>query len=181
MKISKKLLITLICALAAVCVTVGGTIAYIFSQTGDKANTFEPVFVSCAVEESFDGEIKSNVIVRNTGDINAYIRASFVVVWVSDSGNIHSSAPKEGEDYTLLLGSAKWTKGSDGFYYYSDPVLPGEGTDLLISSIAPITEGPEGYSLSVHIAATAIQAEPAAAVSEAWGATVLNGGGLTPP
>ena len=107
MKISKKLLIILICSAVAVCITTGSTLAYIFAKTDNRENKFEPVFVSCNVEESFDGKTKSNVIIRNTGDIEAYIRATFVVMWVSDSGAVHSSAPVEGQDYTLVMGSQK--------------------------------------------------------------------------
>ena len=181
MKISKKLLITIICAALAICVTAGGTVAYIFSKGQETENDFEPVFVSCDVEESFDGVTKTDVKVRNTGDINAYIRATFIVMWTSDSGSVYSSAPVENTDYKIVFGSPSWVKGSDGFYYYSLPVSSGSATDLLIQSISLIGEAPEGYSLSVHITATAIQAEPPKAVQDAWGATVQAGGGLTPP
>ena len=181
MKISKKLLITLICAITTVCVVAGSTIAYLYTKTDDRTNKFEPVFVSCEVEEKFDGTVKSDVKIRNTGDIEAYIRATFVVMWVSDSGAVHSSAPVEGQDYTLVLGTNGWVKGSDGFYYFIAPVHSGEATQILISSISPLVEGPEGYSLSVHVASTAIQSQPASAVNEAWGATVQDNGTLTPP
>jgi hypothetical protein len=181
MKISKRLLIILICSAVTICVATGSTLAYIFAKTDNRENRFEPVFVSCDVEEKFDGNTKSNVIIRNTGDIEAYIRATFVVTWVSDSGAVHSSLPVEGQDYSLVLGSSKWLKGTDGFYYYTMPVHPGEATDVLISSIAPLVEGPDGYSLSVHIASTAIQSKPISAVNEAWGASVNENNILTAP
>lgn len=181
MKISKKLLISLICAFVAVCLATGGTIAYILTNTEEAENTFEPVFVSCQVNESFNGITKSNVNVKNTGDISAYIRATFVVMWVSDSGSVYSSSPVENEHYSIVMGSAKWTKGSDGFYYYSSPVSAGQSTDYLISSVNQISDGPEGYHLSVHIAATAIQSTPYNVVNEAWGAVVQSNGEITPP
>lgn len=181
MKTSKRLLIIIICSAVAVCITTGGTLAYIFTKTAEKQNSFEPVFVSCSVEESFDGSTKSNVKVRNTGDINAYIRATFVVMWVSDEGNVHSSSPVEGQDYTLTLESRLWAKGSDGFYYYTAEVMPGEATDALISTLSPLTDGPSGYSLSVHIASTAIQSNPTNVVNQVWGAGVQDDGRLTPP
>ena len=81
----------------------------------------------------------------------------------------------------LELGSLKWARGSDGFYYYSDPVAPGDVTELLIKSIYPIVEAPEGYSLKVHIAATAIQSEPEEAVEGAWGAIIRDDGTMTAP
>jgi hypothetical protein len=181
MKISKKLLIILICAVIAVCSTVGGTVAYIFSKGEETKNSFEPVFVSCDVEETVHGQAKTDIKVRNTGDISAYIRATFVVMWVSDSGSVHSSSPVKNVDYTVNFGSEKWVIGSDGFYYYTSPVLTAGVTETFILSISPVGEAPDGYSLAVHVAATAIQAEPTNAVNETWGATVQKNGQLTPP
>ena len=181
MKISKKLLITIICAVVLFCATTSGTIAYIITKSQEAENAFQPVFVSCIVEENFDGVTKSDVKIRNTGDINAYIRATFVVMWVSESGAVNATSPRENTDYAVMMGSSNWVKGSDGFYYYTSPVPPGEATEHLISAIAPTVEGPDGCYLSVHIAATAIQAEPYSAVNEAWGAVVQDGGIITPP
>ena len=183
MKASKKLLITLIGLLLIVGTAVGGTLAYLFSKTPETENSFTPVVVSCAVEESFDGAVKSDVKVRNTGDIAAFVRATFIVMWTSDSGSVHSSSPLENTDYTVSFGSAKWTKGTDGFYYYSNSVMPGDVTDIFISSIT-LADGadiPAGYSLSVHVVASAIQSEPSTAVNDAWGATVQGANGLIAP
>lgn len=180
-KLSGNALVILICAAAAICATTGITLAYLFARTPQINNSFEAVFVSCDVEESFDGSTKSDVKVRNTGDISAYIRATFVVVWTAEDGSINSSAPVEGVDYTISLGSSNWVKGSDGFYYYIHSVASNDATAVFINSISPSAEAPDGYSLSVHIAATAIQAAPARAVEEAWGVTVHNNGNITPP
>ena len=180
-KISKKQIIIIICAVIAICATVGGTIAYLFAKTNEITNSFTPVFVSCEVQERFDGVTKTDVRIKNTGDIKAYIRATFVAMWVSEEGHVYSSAPVEGQDYSLTLGSAKWSKGSDGFYYYASAVHAGESTDILVASISQMVEGPEGYSLMVHVAATAIQSEPAAAVEQAWGASVQSDGKLAAP
>ena len=181
MKISKKLLITAVGMLLIIGTAVGGTLAYIFSKTPEAPNSFTPVLVSCSVEESFDGETKSDVKIKNTGDIAAFVRATFVVTWTNDSGEVHSASPIESTDYTVTLGSPKWTKGSDGFYYYSNSVMPSEVTDIFISSISPSATAPNGYKLSVQIVATAIQSEPAEAVNEAWGATVQGTNGLVAP
>ena len=181
MKISKKLLIAVICSVLAVCSTVGGTVAYIFSKGEETTNSFEPVFVSCDVEETVNEQGKTDIKVRNTGDISAYIRATFVVMWVSDSGSVHSSSPVKDVDYIVNFGSEKWVMGSDGFYYYTAPVFTAGVTEPFIQSIFPAREAPDGYSLAIHVAATAIQAEPVHAVNEAWGATVQKNGQLTPP
>lgn len=182
MKASKKLIITLALVILVACVATGTTLAYLFADAPRLDNKFEPVSVTCEVVESFDGKLKSDVSIKNTGDVDAYIRATLVVTWTAADGTVHSSAPAESVDYSITYGSAKWVKGSDGFYYYTSPVAPAATTELLLAKIAPVDgKGPDGYSLTVHIVATAIQSEPAAAVEYAWNASVDAGGALIPP
>ena len=181
MKMTKKLLIIMISAVIALSAAVGTTLAYLLSQTPEVENSFIPVYVKCEVVEDFTGSVKSNVAVKNTGHINAYVRSTYVVMWVADDGSVYGTAPKEGVDYTVNFGSPSWDIGSDGFYYYSLPVSPNSTTEVLISSLSAISEPPEGYHLTVHVAATAIQAEPADAIESAWGATVHTNGAVFAP
>ena len=177
-----KYTVAIICAVLVIAVAVGATIAYIMADTPPVENTFEPVFVSCAVEETFDGAVKSNVTVKNTGDISAYIRAAVVVTWVSDNdGSVNSTAPVAEVDYSISMGSSLWVKGSDGFYYYTAPIVAGESTEKLINTLTTVGDGLEGHSLSVQILASAIQAEPVEAVNMAWGASVSADGSLISP
>ncbi len=180
-KYLKIMVAAILCACLAIGAGAGFTLAYIFAKTPQVNNSFEPVFVSCLVEESFDGVTKSDVRVRNTGDIDAYIRATFVVMWTSEEGAVYGAQPIANTDYAIELGSQKWMKGSDGFYYYSNPVSAGAATDVLIQSITILTDAPEGYGLSVHVSATAIQTQPAEAIYEVWGASVENNGNLIAP
>ena len=173
--------VILLCVILSVCVAAGTTLAFIFAKAPSVTNEFEPVFVSCSVEESFANNVKSNVKVKNTGDIAAYIRAYVVINWVSEEdGSINGTSPVKDADYTITY-SGDWILGSDGFYYFADPISPNAATDILIerASLSPNAEAPEGYVLSVQIIASAIQAQPAEAVYSAWGATVTNGR-LTP-
>ena len=178
---NKKLLLIVIAAMIAIVCTTGGTIAYLLAGTPSVDNSFQPVHVSCLVEEQFDGATKTDVKIKNTGDINAYIRATFVVMWVADNGSVLGSKPVLGTDYTIDFGASSWVLGSDGFYYYTSPVSAGESTAILLDSVPLIGEAPEGYSLTVHVAATAIQAEPAIAVTEAWGVQIDSNGRLVAP
>ena len=178
---NKKLILIVIAALITVVCTTGGTLAYLLTGTPSVDNSFQTVYVSCSVEETFDGKTKSNVAVKNTGDIDAYIRATFVVMWVANDGSVLSAKPALGTDYTLSYGSDNWALGSDGFYYYALPVSAGDTTAILLDKVILTGEAPEGYSLTVHVAATAIQAEPAAAVTEAWGVQIRSDGRLIAP
>ena len=179
--ISKKRIIITLAVIVSVTCAVSGTLAYILSRTPPIENSFETVQVSCSVEEELNGTTKSNVKVKNTSSINAYVRATFIVMWTSENGSVTATSPVLGTDYTVAFGSAKWSKGSDGFYYYSDVLTPDALTENLINTISVIGEAPEGYTLSVHVAATAIQATPATVVTDTWGATVNQNGTLSAP
>ena len=172
MRNSKKLIAIIAALVITLCAAGGVTLAYILTETPDVENSFVPVNVSCEVIETFTGTEKSNVSVKNTGDITAYVRATFVVMWMADDGSVYGVAPKAGTDYSIQFSQSRWQIGNDGFYYYTQPVDAGMTTEALINSLVIISEPPEGYSLNVHVAATAIQAEPSRAVENAWGATV---------
>ena len=47
--------------LLLVTAAVGGTVAYLLTQTESVTNTFTPSKVACTVTENFNGETKSNV------------------------------------------------------------------------------------------------------------------------
>lgn len=177
-------------------VTVGASLAYIFTRTEPVENTFKPSKVTCAVvengspNENTDGivnitDIKTNVQIKNTGDTDAYIRAAVVVNWMSADGTkVWATKPVEGVDYEIdyNLTDTGWFDGKDGFYYYKSPVAPGTLTpEVLITSanLKPGIVGPKGtdgtgYYLSVEIVASAIQAEPDTVVAGEWGVTVSN-------
>lgn len=169
--------VLLMAILMLIGVVAGSTVAYLIDTTGDVANTFEYAKVSCEITENFDRATKSNVQVKNTGTTDAYIRATYVINWLDKDGNIAASVPT-GYSFELIENpDVKWTKGSDGYFYYPTPVAPEGKTDgsLLTCTVTQRPENPE-YKLSVEILATAVQSQPASAVTDAWGAnTPLSG------
>lgn len=173
-KPNKKIVIIAILCLCIVTSAVGGVIAYLSSRTEPVVNEFVPAKVSCVVEETFESGVKCDVAIRNTGNIDAYIRACVVVTFVSDDGKILASAPQENTDYIILWNSHGWVKGSDGYWYHEKAVAPDNATTDLIQSSSVIS-APEGYHLDIQIIASAIQSEPYRAVQEAWGITPVNG------
>ena len=168
--------VLLMAILMLIGVAAGSTVAYLIDKTSNVQNTFEYGKVSCDIGETFNGTTKENVYVTNTGNVNAYIRATYVINWVDNDGNIVASDLKaEGYDYELALNpDNRWLVGTDGYFYYPTPVEPGKMTagSLLNCTVKypPDLESPE-YTLSVEILATAVQSEPASAVYNAWGVT----------
>ena len=168
---SRKGLIAAVALVLLLCAAVGGTLAWLTTQTDPVVNTFTPAHVTCRVDEAFSNGSKKNVKIENTSDIDAYIRAAIVVNWADASGNV-SAKPVTDDDYTmnLNLNSSGWVKGTDGYYYYTSPVAPGGTTVNLIDKCEPVDgKAPSGYKLQVTILAEAIQSTPSDAVTEAWG------------
>ena len=164
-----------VCLMFSVVGTIGTSEAFLAALTGKTVNTFRYGEVSCEIHEKFNGQMKSNVQVKNTGNIPAYIRAAVIITWQDEYGNVYWKKPAAGSDYVLAIGS-DWTKSGD-YYYWPSPVTPDAYTGVLITSC---TKGsaPEGYHLVVDIAAEAIQSQPTSAAQEAWGITFAEGGGI---
>lgn len=180
-KQNKKAQTLLVCLAALAIVTVGKTLAILMDSSSTVKNEFTPAQVSCQVEEVFDGEVKSNVQIRNTGNTEAYIRAAVILTWKNGNNEVYAATPSDGGDCVILwnLSDDGWVKGADGFYYYTKEVSPcnhsgGQAhneclTSKLINSCSPIDgKAPEGYSLSVEIVASAIQSAPDHVVEGEW-------------
>lgn len=181
-KLSKKAIIILISLLLILSVGVGSTVAYMIHETELIKNVFDPSDVNTEIIETLSGNTKSNVKVKNTGDIDGYIRAMVAVTWQDSNGNTYGQMPVEGSDYTISFNlNENWAKASDGFYYWKKPVASAEATGVLITSCAPVTgKAPEGYELTVEILASGIQTLPTSVVLEQWssGVSSLDGTSL---
>ena len=186
----KSVLITSVALLLLV--AVGTSLAYVFTKTDPVENKFDPSKVSCAVVEVVEkgdssentanvvqtGKSKTNVQIKNTGDTDAYIRAAVVVNWMNEDGTrAWATKPVQGADYSISynLNDNGWVDGGDGYYYYTQPVDPGDMTNILITSATQNATGPKGtdgtqYYLSIEIVASAIQADGmgAASAKDAW-------------
>ncbi len=196
LKRSKRSITLLVSVILLICLTVGGTIAFLIDKTETVTNTFTASKVTTQVTETVAGGVKTNVAILNTGDTDAYIRAAVVVTWKNAEGHVHATTPVAGTDYQIHLniagsGAGMWLEGNDGFYYYTDDVsaakVDGEGkpiyfaTDSLINSCSYTANAPEGYSLNVEILASGIQSKPDNAFNTSWASSGLtaNNGILT--
>ena len=164
-----KLAILFIAVVMLIGAVVGSTVAFLVTETDPVENKFTYASISTGIVEKFDGTTKSDVKVTNTGDIDAYVRATYVVNWLHKDGTVAASVP-EGYTYSLTENpNNTWTKGTDGYFYYWTPVAPGASTaGSLLTCTVTYPENPE-YTLSVEILATAVQSTPANAVADAWG------------
>lgn len=152
---------------------IGGTVAWLTSKTKDITNTFTPSHVTCEVQEGFDGYVKTDVTVKNTSDIPAYIRVKLVTYRTNDKGD-HIGGTAALPNFTL---GKNWV-AHDGYYYYTLPVAAGETPAFKLTDSMTLTEtyiDADGGHQSIDVMAEAIQSEPAQAVGEAWGVSISQG------
>lgn len=158
-----------------IALAVGTTAAFLITNDEPIVNTFNPSRVASAVnEDSFDEVTKTGVTVANTGDTEAYIRATYVVTWKNENGQVYGKVPQPVVNYSISINTADWILGSDGYYYYKSPVAPGKSTTALINSCTVIGTAPEGFGLNVEILGSAIQSTPVKVVNESWKAVSVD-------
>lgn len=178
----------IIAVVAILCSIIAcATIAFVFTSTKPLENTFTDAYVACDVLETFDGITKTDVTIKNTGEVQSYIRAKVVVTWMSDDKTkVTALKPIDDTDYIITYAdetnaATNWKKGSDGYWYYKLPVNVGKETEELIESCS-LKDGitvPDGYYLSVEIVASSIQSTPPRVVTEQWDSGVNGVNGST--
>lgn len=166
----KRSLAALIALVLIICVAVGGTIAYIVTQTDKVENKFTPADVKIEIHETFNGTDKSSITVQNVQDdknVPCYIRVKLVSNMQDDKGNVTGSA--EIGKFNL---NDKWFKGNDGCYYYKEVVNVGASTENLLAAGQTIKLTNDQV---VEVLAEGIQATPIDAVESAWPVKVVSG------
>lgn len=168
---TRKLLITIALAVLVLAISCGVTLAYLYTETTPVQNTFTAGKVDTEIVEDFDGTVKQNVAIKNTGNVPSYIRVMLVFTWSSEDGSlVYPTTPVAGTDYEIAYGnSAFWKQGVDGYWYYTAPVNAGDSTANLIDSVKMVEgKAPDGYYLSVEVIASSIQTTPTDAVVNSW-------------
>lgn len=164
----KRSLAALIALVLIICVAVGGTIAYIVTQTDKVENKFTPADVKIEIHETFENNVKSSITVQNVNDaknVPCYIRVKLVSNMQEDGNVIGSAAINAFE-----LNNT-WFKGNDGCYYYKNVVNVGASTANLLANGEKITLT---TGQVVEVLAEGIQATPIDAVKAAWGDDIAN-------
>lgn len=168
---TKKGLLLVLLLVLVLAVSVGGTIAWITTNTGEIENVFTPTTVNTEIEEGFNNTTKSSVVIKNTSeDVDVYVRVSVVGNWVKEGQVV---APWTG---AINLNTAGGWFADDEFYYYMNKLSAdgGQTANLLAepytysSDDVPV----EGATLDMTIISQAIQAVPKDAVTNAWGTAV---------
>lgn len=206
MKQAKKKRLILISSVIAMAVmlAVGSTAAFLAHQSQDMTNNFTPGTVSIDTEEnSSDTPESSNVVsefpdsgakkevqIKNTGNIDAYVRVKLVPSWKYT--DTESMAHANAESFPLsmsepveniidcggvrLVLTDDWNSDwiyKDGTFYYKAPVKPGAMTTLLLKEVQ-MEEESKFDDLQVDVISEAIQKTDGAeqtALTQAWGSS----------
>lgn len=188
-----KLSTVLVIAAALALVTaIGGTMAWLTTHSEGLTNTFTPATISGNILEgengfTFDGNTKESVRIKNTSDVPVYVRVALVPTWVMEENNkFVPVAEPVGNDDVIIdtkewksfvpAADSNWVQGNDGYYYYKKPLAAANKTDDtdLTENLFNTAEAKENdpYHMNLQVLLQMIQAEPASAVTQAWGVSV---------
>lgn len=185
-KRSVKPFLIAFCVCILACAAVSGSLAWLISAPEPVVNEFTPGEVTIQVDETFDGSTKSDVSIKNTGTVPAYIRVALVPAWVDDEGNIAAkpaSLEQLDSDCDIAWGKVgngyedDWFIGSDGFYYCKTVIEPDASTPILIKSCT-VKDGEHKYDFELQIIASAVQSLPTSTVERVWPVVVSTDGTL---
>lgn len=150
---------------------IGGTLAWLSTEDAPITNTFNPSKVACEVTEKFNGTTgeKTNVNVKNTGTIDAFIRVKLVTYRTNDQGQ-HIGGTASLPEFTMGAG---WVKYGD-YYYYTKPVAPNQKPEANLTNSMTLVGSymdtdADGGKQAIDVMAEAIQSVPEDAVKAAWG------------
>lgn len=134
-RLVKKIKFPLLAAFAlalALAFSVQGALAYFTTYATAKGGVRVSLGgTRTAVEEEF-GDWKKTISIRNTGELPCYVRVKVLA----------------GSQLTISASGSGWSQGSDGYWYYANPVQPGEVTaDALVAAITV----PDGMSTDFDV------------------------------
>lgn len=100
------------------------------------------------------------VEVENTGSADAYVRVKVGKSIVPAAPAAPATAAPSTDVLLIDINVTDWTQGTDGFYYYNEPLAPGEVTVPLFTSVTFAADMGNEYQEStatVTVSAYAVQ------------------------
>ena len=168
----KKPLTLFVALVLLLTLAVGGSLAWLVSND-NVTNSMVPGEVPIQINETLNGTTKTSVTIKNTGNIQAFIRVAIIANAVDEQGNVTT-----GQAPQFSYNTDKWQLLNDGYYYYKGIVEP-KGTTG--DTTAPLFTGPVDFAGGeINILAESIQAlggtdGDGRASYNAWGHTFANG------
>ena len=150
---SKAILILALVLIFAL--AIGGTVAWLTTQTQDVPNTFTPEEFGGEIVEKFDGEQKTSIQVQNTGNVPIRVRVVLAVNWINEEGDY---CTEHVSNIAIPYDATNWTE-SGGVYTYNGVLQKkGDLTPNLLTAPIELAEGEDGCKMQVEVLASVIQA-----------------------
>ena len=162
---SKKPLTLFVALVLLLTLAVGGSLAWLVSDD-HVTNSMEPGKVPIQINETVSNNLKSDVTVTNTGNIQAFIRVAIIANSVDEKGNV-----TVGEKPNFTVSTA-WTE-IDNYYYYNGIVEPNGTTDPLFTDKVGF-DGGEINILAESIQVLGGKSGDGNASLDAWGVVYSN-------
>ena len=173
----KKLIAMMLCIALLAIAIAGGTLAY-FTDNDAKTNTFtvgnvsivltEPNWVSTGADEAADvypGEpLAKDPTVTNDGKNPCFVRVSVTGWDALIKAGLSQNNITYRTDYVDAALGENWVLHTDGYFYYTKVMQPGDVTDALFDQIViptDVTNDATGASYNLEVKAFAVQAQGA--------------------
>ena len=173
-------LISLVAVVMVLSLSVGITWAFLKEKVENPAvNKFSENVTAVTVEEEFNGTLKKNVNVKNTGKSTAYVKVKLVTYRVNEKGD------RIGGTATIpdFTAGNNWLDAGNGTYIYALPVAPNSSPEQKLVPGAGITlqkyTDDDGGVQVIEVIAESIQSAPASAVKGAWNVDVDDQGKIS--
>ena len=166
---AKKFVVTLSCEYNGVTLTRSTEVTSAIEWKAGSLYTYTIKFnseIDVEITDEVDGNVKHDVVITNTGNMPEYIRAAIIGNWFKD-GKVVSGWNATQGNFDGFPG-ANWVKNGL-FYYYTEPVAPGEPTpDALFNTYEPAEAPVAGAHFEMKIMVQAIIADDTVA-AQSWG------------
>ena len=163
---SKKPLTLFVALVLLLTLAVGGSLAWLVSND-DVTNSMVPGQVPITINETVSNNVKSDVYVTNTGNIQAFIRVAIIANAVDEKGNV-----TVGEKPNFTVSTA-WTE-IDNYYYYNGIVEPNGGKTAHLFTDKVVFAGGEINILAESIQVLGGKSGDGNASLDAWGVVYSN-------
>lgn len=98
--------------------TANSTLAYFTTYASAKGGVTIELGHNTRIKEEFK-DWKKTIQIENTGDVDCYIRTKIIAA----------------SQFDITAEGSNWSLSSDGYWYYSQIVKPGEMTEAIVASI----------------------------------------------
>lgn len=148
----RTVLLTCLALVMVLGASVGESLSYFTTYvTARGGHPIRLEAVDVRVRERMDGNVKQ-ISIENVGEAECFVR---VLV-------LHDSLAE------VTFSGEGWTLGDDGYWYYSQPLAPGEVSSVLSAAVTAVEGADQDYQVVVYAEATPVLHDEAGNAYADW-------------